>query len=204
VTNIVAEARGWFQTFYILDVATGLCFGKLIGLEVRHFDGSSIKVEQSVWSGDAQEPKTQNAYRNVDLHSDVAKRVSDFIGDRNDGYICGTRNGRPLGGSNVLRRPLHPILKKFGIEKQGLHSLRRIRNTFVRNHTSCPHGLRNYWPGWAENDMSGQDDKVREDGAFRKEVAERVGIGFVLPKPSIVPNAVNVPSQTEGVELVTA
>jgi hypothetical protein len=52
--------------------------------------------------------------------------------------------------------------------------------------------------------MSGQDDKVREDGAFRKEVAERVGIGFVLPKPSIVPNAVNVPSQTEGVELVTA
>jgi hypothetical protein len=52
--------------------------------------------------------------------------------------------------------------------------------------------------------MSGHYDKVREDAAFRKEVAERVGIGFELLKPSFVPNAANVPSHTEGVELVTA
>jgi integrase len=124
VTKIVAEAEGWFQTFCILDATTGLRSGEIIGFEVRHFDGSCIKVEQSVWSGDAQEPKTQNAYRTVDLHSGVANRLSDLIGDRRDGYIFCTRNGRPLSESNVLRRHLHPILKKLGIEKQGLRGFR--------------------------------------------------------------------------------
>jgi hypothetical protein len=35
--------------------------------------------------------------------------------------------------------------------------------------------------------MSDHHDKIREDAAFRREVAERVGVGFELPKPSIVP-----------------
>ena len=51
--------------------------------------------------------------------------------------------------------------------------------------------------------MSDHYDKIREDAAFRREVAERVGIGFELPKPSIVPNVENVPNSTEEVELVT-
>jgi hypothetical protein len=47
-------------------------------------------------------------------------------------------------------------------------------------------------------------DKIREDVAFRREVAERVGIGFELPKPSIVPSVANVPNATEEVVVVTA
>ena len=50
--------------------------------------------------------------------------------------------------------------------------------------------------------MGDHYDKMREDAAFRREVAERVGIGFGLPKPSIVPSVVNVPSPGEEVELV--
>jgi integrase len=49
ITKIVAAADGWFQTFCILDAATGLRAGELVGLEIRHFDGRSIRVEQSVW-----------------------------------------------------------------------------------------------------------------------------------------------------------
>ena len=52
--------------------------------------------------------------------------------------------------------------------------------------------------------MSDHYDKMREDAAFRREVAERVGIGFELPRPSIVPNVGNVPSTTEEVELAKA
>jgi hypothetical protein len=52
--------------------------------------------------------------------------------------------------------------------------------------------------------MSDHYDKIREDEAFRLEVAERVGIGFELPKPSIVPSVGNVPSPAEEVELVKA
>lgn len=51
--------------------------------------------------------------------------------------------------------------------------------------------------------MSDHYDKIREDVAFRREVAEHVGIGFELPKPSIVPSVGNVPNSAQEVEPVT-
>ena len=52
--------------------------------------------------------------------------------------------------------------------------------------------------------MSDHYDKIREDAVFRREVAERVGIGFELPKPSIVPSAPNVPNSAKEAEAVRA
>ena len=156
-----------------------------------------------MWRSDAQTPKTPNAYRIVDLHPDVAKLLSDFIGGRKCGYIFCTSNEKPLGQSNVLRRSLHPVLAQLGIKRCGFHAFRRFRNTFLRNYTSCPNGLRNFWLGWSGKHMSDHYDKIREDAAFRREVAERVGIGFELPKPPTVPSLGNVPSLVEGVEVVT-
>jgi hypothetical protein len=52
--------------------------------------------------------------------------------------------------------------------------------------------------------MGDHYDKIREDAAFRREVAERVGIGFELPKPAIVPNARIVSSSAKGAEVLTA
>jgi hypothetical protein len=52
-------------------------------------------------------------------------------------------------------------------------------------------------------DMSDHYDKIREDAVFRREAAERVGIGFQLPEPPIVPNVGNVPSPSEQAEAVT-
>lgn len=49
-------------------------------------------------------------------------------------------------------------------------------------------------------DMSGHYDKIREDAVFRREVAERVGIGFDLPRPSIVPSAQFVPISAKELE----
>ena len=67
VTKILAAIEAEMKTLFILDAATGLRAGELLGLEIRHFDGRSLTVEQSVWRSDAQAPKTQNAYRIVDL-----------------------------------------------------------------------------------------------------------------------------------------
>jgi len=52
--------------------------------------------------------------------------------------------------------------------------------------------------------MSDHYDKIREDVDFRCDVAERVGIGFELPKLSFVPSAANVPKRSEEAEVVTA
>lgn len=51
--------------FAILWAASDLRAGGLLGLEVKHFDGSSIAIEQEAWSEIIQEHKTVNAVRTV-------------------------------------------------------------------------------------------------------------------------------------------
>ena len=186
-----------------LAAATGHRAGELLGLEIRHFDDRSINVEQSVWRSDAQAPKTENAYRIVDLHSDVAKLFFDFVDGRRSGYFFGTSSGKPLGQCNVLRRTLHPVLARLEIKWCGFRAFRRFRNTYLKNKTSCPNGLCNVWLGWSGKNMSDHYDKIREDVAFRCEVEDREGVGFELTKPSIVPNVGNAPNSAEEVELIT-
>jgi len=64
------------------------------------------------------------------------------------------RTGKPVSPSNIIRRHLHPALKELGYvnpfngtHKAGNHAFRRFLNTYLRNKTQCPEGLRNYWIG---------------------------------------------------------
>jgi integrase len=82
-----------------------------------------------------------------------------------------------------------------GTHKAGNHAFRRFRNTYLRNKTQCPDGLRNYWMGHAGNSMDDLYDKIREDLPFRKMWAQEAGFGFALP--AVVPK---VPSCTEKTE----
>jgi hypothetical protein len=85
-----------------------------------------------------------------------------------------------------VRRSLHPFLVKFNQPRCGAHASRRFRDIYLKNYTSTPLGLIKYWLGWAEEDMSGLYDKIRHDVEFRKEVAEKVGLGFELPLEKLV------------------
>jgi len=67
-----------------------------------------------------------------------------FIGNKKSGSLFASRNGAPLGQSNILRRKLHPILAKIGQPKCGVHAFRRFRNTYLKNRTSCPEGVRQF------------------------------------------------------------
>jgi integrase len=181
VTKIVKAANGRLQMACVLLAGSGIRAGELLALETRHFDGSSIKVEQDVWGGKVQDPKTPNARRTIDLHPDVAELLKQFIGDRTAGFIFKTSTGKPLTQTNLLKRELHPILATLEIPKRGFHSFRRFRNTHLRN-SVCPDGLLKFWMGHASKDMSDRYDRVRDDVVFRKEVAARMGTGFEIPK----------------------
>jgi integrase len=183
VTGIVAAASGRLQMAAILFAASGLRAGELLGLEVRHFDGAAIRVEQAVWGGNGKvyAPKTQNAYRVVDLHPDVASLLKQFIGDRKKGFIFQTSSGQPVTQTNLLRRELHPLLDNLEISQRGFHAFRRFRNTFLRQ-SHCPDGILKFWLGHSGRDMSDLYDRSREDLQYRKDVATSMGVGFELPK----------------------
>lgn len=171
------------QMLGIMFAASGLRAGEMFGLEIKHFDGRSLKVEQEAWHGIIQEPKTDNAHRTVELHPDVSKLLTSFIGGRTQGFVFANGRGKPIRQSNLLRREFHPMLKEQGIPRSGFHSFRRYRNTFLRNVAGCPDGLLKYWLGHsAARDMSDRYDKVRDDAAFRLKQAKKMGVGFKLPK----------------------
>jgi len=183
------------QVLFVLCGATGLRIGEALGLEIdKHIspDFLTLSIKQKARHCRVElRVKTVSAVRKVDLHPSIAALLHDFVGERATGFLFQSRKGKPLSSSNVLKRHLHPALKELGYvneftgtHKAGNHAFRRFRNTHLRK-VGCPEGVYQYWMGHAPADMSDLYDKVKEDLAFRREWAERCGIGFELP--SVIP-----------------
>jgi integrase len=200
-TDVMSGLAKWRfrqpQMLFILCGASGMRIGEALGLDIeKHIspDFRTVTIEQKVRHCKVEyRVKTDSAKRKVDLHPSVATLLQEFVGERRTGFLFQSRNGKPLSSSNILRRHLHPALKELGYLNQitgtckaGSHAFRRFRNTFLKNHSSCPRGLYKYWLGHAATEMSDLYDKVRHDVGFRREWAERCGIGFDL-HPLVVP-----------------
>jgi integrase len=118
-----------------------------------------------------------------------------FIGERKDGLLFQTKNGRPLLQSNIIRRSLHPILKKNGRAKAGFHSFRRYRVTHMRKNR-VPEDLLRFWIGHAGKSVTDGYSMVKSDVAFRQLCASNVGLGFELPATNSSDKLVVAPSCT--------
>jgi len=162
-----------------------------LGLRVEDVspDGSLVRVRQKAWKSEIHDfLKTENANREIDLHSSLAALLRQQIADRKDGLVFRSKTGKPLSQRNILSRELHPILKELnwkdaesGTTKAGFHAFRCFRNTYLRNYTRTPDGIIHFWMGHAGEGMSDLYDKVRRDIRHRKEAAENAGLGFDLP-----------------------
>lgn len=131
---------------------------------------ASAKVEERL--------KTVSARREIDVHLEIAALLRAFTAGRNEGFVFRTKSGKPLCTSNILRLHLHPALKEAGYlnpstgdSKVGSHAFRRFRNTYLRNRTTCPEGVRKFWLGHAGENMSDLYDKIKEDVPFRRQYA---------------------------------
>jgi integrase len=181
MSSIVHAAKGREKVLYALLAGSGLRIGEALGLEIKHIsqNGRTVSVEQSVWHGTIQSPKTRAAYRLVDLASPLADMLKDFVGSRKAGLLFQNQCGKALLQTNLSRRKFHPLLKELGIEKQGFHGTRRLRLTWLRKN-QAPDDLIRLWMGHSTSAIGDRYSKLSEDLSFRQEVAEKVGLGFVL------------------------
>lgn len=199
VTGILREiGEEKYCVLFALCASAGLRFGEALGIDMKNVspDCSTIKIVEKAWGSAVHDfLKTANGEREVDLHPSMAAMLREYISgranakhnaERNCGLLFCSRNGKPLHQSNLLRRKLHPVLAKLGQPKCGMHAFRRFRNTYLRNFTTTPPGLIKFWMGHAGEGMSDLYDKIKEDVAFRKEVAEKASLGFQLPSPKCV------------------
>ncbi len=186
VEQIVSTAAGRYRILFALLAGSGLRIGEALGLKVGEHvspDCKTLYVRQSVWNGKEQDPKTENAVRDVDVCSDLAVMLKDYIGNRTNGFLFHADSGKPLLQRNILRDGLNSILTKLNLKQNGkaFHSFRRFRVMHLRKNR-VPWDLEKFWIGHANKDVTDKyAAQLKEDVDWRKDVAEKTGLGFALP-----------------------
>ena len=140
VSKIIAEAEGQERAVFLLLAASGLRAGELFGLEVKHFAGTTtLSIEQALWRGRLQTPKTKNAYRQVDLHSSVAGFLRTFIGDRKKGFIFQSTDKTPIPVEFSAPVAL-PYSRKTWNRKAGISRLPPLPRdaSRIKQRAACP------------------------------------------------------------------
>jgi integrase len=188
VSKIVQAARGRERMRYVLLAAGGLRVGEETALDVRHAvdGGSTVHVQHTVWRHHIG-PAKCNSVRDVDLCAPVAALLKTYIERRNFGPLFPTRSGRRESARNA-RRSFDNLCEKLGLGKRGFHSFRRFRTSVLRadgipGKDGVPEHLISYWIGHQDpNRMNGHYDfSSKTMKEWRKQWAEKVGVGFEIP-----------------------
>src|SRR5712692_856257 len=181
VSDIVSKADGRYKVLYALLAGTGLRIGEALGLEIGEpsdersgisSDCKTIHVRKSIWRGKKQNPKTDNAVRDIDVPASLAAMLKDFIGNRTSGFVFQTKIGRPLTPRNILRDSLRKIS-----DTATFHAFRRFRITNLRE-VGVPEDLVRFWVGHADKSVTDRYSKMKKRIPVRQEWSEKVGLGF--------------------------
>ena len=194
MTQLVANTAGRYQTGAALLAGSSVRISELLALRIeKHIsnDRKTLYIRQQRkkdGSGVTDVLKTPAACRDIDLHSSIAKMLDDFIGGRNSGFLIQTENGTMLSPENFFRGGFESVLKKMGRTGVRFHAFRRFREAVLQK-SEARQLLIDYWMGHENDDMSTRYGKqLLEDVNYRKEWAEKVGLGFDLPtsKPVLI------------------
>jgi integrase len=202
VEQILQRAKGRYKILFALLAGTGMRIGEALGLKIgEHLSGdfSTIRVRQSVWRGSVQAPKTENANREIDVPTPLAQLLKVSVGDRSSGFLFQTESDRPLTQRNVQRDGLGKIRRDMKLEAgKGFHSFRRFRTAHLRKNR-VPWDLQKLWLGHANKDVTDRyAEQLKEDVEWRKEEAEKAGLGFKLPAVESSVGLLGLPKQKKS------
>jgi len=184
VQKAISGGFGQNPALYTLLAGSGLRIGEAQSLKAKPEcdtdsfwkpETATIYVRSTFAHGKYQPwTKTDAGYREIDLHPAVNSYLMQadlpvtgwlFRGmDDPDSHYCQATAGRHL--------------KEDGIEK-GYHAFRRFRLTHLET-VGAPRGLMKFWAGHAAADVTDRYIKVDEKIEFRKQWAEKAGLGFSL------------------------
>lgn len=129
--RIIAESKDEERLLYWLLAETGVRAGELAGLRLTDIDGEKLTVNQSVWHGVAQTPKTDNAVRSIGLSEQLVSLLWGQIarqhkrGEKHE-LLFTSENGTPLDMDVFRRRKLKPLLRRLKIEQAAFHAFRHF------------------------------------------------------------------------------
>ena len=181
VTSIIARSnvrrsKGRYRVLFSTLAGAGVRIGEGLALKPEDLDEECrvIHITRAIWRGKDQLPKTPAAIRDIDIAESLAAMLREYVAGVPAGrYLFATASGKPMSQRSVLRI-LHAR------HKVGFHAFRRFRASVLRK-ARVPEDLIQLWMGHASKSVT--DDYARQlqqDLPFRREWAERVGLGFSI------------------------
>lgn len=110
------------QLLLHMAVFSGFRPGEMLGLQRHHVteDATVVKVEQRVYRGDIDNPKTNPSRREVAIPPRTAellsKWMSSAVGPEPEAYIFAGERGKPIWRDTLLYDHIRPKLKPLGLE----------------------------------------------------------------------------------------
>ncbi len=188
MSYIVANTRDMYRMVAALNAGgVNVRISELLALRIeKHISDDRttlyIRQQRRKKGGTKQKLKTEATYRDIDLCSSLAKMLSDYIGDRQEGFLFQTENGTMLSPENLFRDGFESVFKKMGRTRVRFHAFRRFREAVLLA-SEARQMLVDYWMGHENNEMSTRyGEQLLKNVAFRKQWAEKIGLGFELPK----------------------
>jgi integrase len=192
VAKIIAASEAEFKVFYWLAAETGLRAGELAGLRLIDIDGERLTVNQSVWHGKEQAPKTDNAIRTLALSPQLIELLWEQIARqkaKGHSFLFSVSTGSPWDMNVIRRRKMRKLLTSLGIAKAGFHAFRHF-NVSLMDAVCTPlkviqeragHALTGSFtldvyggqPEWERNVEAAQKVGSAIEEAVKKVVAER-------------------------------
>jgi integrase len=129
VANIISASQGESLTFYWLVAETGLRSGELAGLKLTDIDGERLTVNQSVWGGKEQSPKTNSAIRTLALSPQLVTLLWEQIArqmTKKHGFLFSSKSGTPRDMNIYRSRKMAVSLKSLEIPQAGFHAFRHF------------------------------------------------------------------------------
>ena len=129
VGRIIASVQNTQRCLYWLLAETGIRSGELAGLRVQDVALDSITIEQSVWGGKEQAPKTQNSVRKIAISPQLAELLWGQIGLQKalgHAFVFTVSTGSPLDINVERSRRLAPVLEALEMPKAGYHAFRHF------------------------------------------------------------------------------
>lgn len=155
VGAIIFTSIGAHKVFYWLAAETGMRAGELAGLRISDIGPDRITVNQSVWHGKAQSPKTESAVRTIALSPQLSTLVHQHARGRS-GLLFTSSTGSPWDMNVYRERKLRRHLEALGIERKGFHAFRHF-NVSLMDHLRVSKLTRNVRIGHASTGDFGLD-----------------------------------------------
>ena len=119
------------------ETIVGMRPGEIFALQWRHYRGSSITVDQRVYRGEIDTPKTVKSVREVALSRGVQSLMEQWLqfapATKTGDWIFPSENLKtPLSRDNFLQRMIKPKLKLVGLEWVNFQVLRRTHASLMR------------------------------------------------------------------------